>query len=263
MVPAPLGNIVAILNNKGGVGKTTVTANLAHALSCTGKTVLVMDLDSQCNLTKLYTNGVQYTKTLYDLLDNASTKASEVIIATKFQNLFCLPNVEETFLLEFDLTKNRPETFSILRDKAMVYAKQTFDYILIDCPPNMGFFIISAAIMADGVIIPSDSGSTSSLHGANRAIRMVLEDYKISGKPVRFAKVLLNKVDHRTVMSRTTAELAKTLIGPAGLFSSTIPLSEAFKQAEAALLPVQVYAKNSAASQAILSLSDEFLTLFT
>jgi chromosome partitioning protein len=110
-----VGFITAVINNKGGVGKTTVTCNLAHALALAGCRVLVLDLDSQCNTTNLLfpsASGVHVS--LYELLakDKDLPPLEDYIQATRFPNVFCLPNVPETAALEPQLIVNARPAFS-------------------------------------------------------------------------------------------------------------------------------------------------------
>ena len=142
-----MGVIIAIVNNKGGVGKTTVACNLAHALGLLGKRVLVVDLDSQCNATALLIPKEDPPRAgLYELLqpDGPGAHLEDYLLTTRYDNVFCLPNVPETASLEPQLILGAPESFFRLRRRIRDQARGRFDFTLIDTPPNLGAFVLCA-----------------------------------------------------------------------------------------------------------------------
>lgn len=163
-----MGFITAVINNKGGVGKTTVTCNLAHALGQAGWRVLVVDLDSQCNTTQLLfpaSSGLH--NSLYELLAENTKIISlpDYIYPTRYDKVFCLPNVPETAGLEPQLIVGAPESFLRLRQLLRDYAVENFDFTLIDNPPNIGAFVLCALHAADFVVVPVKAGSAFSVAG--------------------------------------------------------------------------------------------------
>lgn len=258
-----MGTIIAIINNKGGTGKTTAAANIAHALGLLKKSVLVIDTDSQCNLTEIFASGFKPKDTLYEILEGSCTDVSSAITLTEYENVKCIPNTEETSMLEFDLVKNKPESFTILRDSIAEYAKNNFDYTIIDCPPNLGYFIISVLMFADAVIIPCESGSTRSIDGAQKAMKLIAMDRKSRGSNIQWAKILLNKMDMRTILAKATIQMAHSVAGEENVLKTFIPINEVIKQADAVKKTTIRFSSGSAAGKAFKALGKEIHEAFS
>ena len=147
-----MGRIIAIANQKGGVGKTTTAINLSACLAEAGKKVLVIDLDPQGNTTSgLGIDKSELENTVYELILDECT-AKEAMVRTDIENLFILPaNVNlagaEIELLDID---NKEYT---LRE-AIDYVQEEFEYIIIDCPPSLGLLTVNAMTASDGLVIP-------------------------------------------------------------------------------------------------------------
>ncbi len=170
--------IIAVVNNKGGVGKTTVACNLAHALAALGQRVLVVDLDSQCNATALMLPQKQsLERSLYEMLaqDNLSDSPETFLKATPSEGVFCLPNIPETASLEPQLLAAAPESYLRLRRHLRQYALEHFDITLMDNPPNLGAFVMVALTAADFALVPIKAGSAFSVAGLVKALRLIQE----------------------------------------------------------------------------------------
>lgn len=227
-----MGTIITIANNKGGVGKTTLACNLAHALTLKGGRALVIDTDSQCNSTSLLTGGdINFQNSLYDILTSRDLMAKKAIIESNIKRIDLLPNISDTAVLEYDLSQNLPENYSILRAKVRDYAKDTYQYILIDTPPNLGYFSLSSLFAADFCIVPISAGSAYSIEGLLRVLA-IIEKIQEDGNPdLRFLRLLVNNVDRRTAMGRVIiSELEENFQGR--MFETHIPRSTVFEQAE-------------------------------
>lgn len=227
-----MGFIITIANNKGGVGKTTLTCNLAHALTLKGGRALVVDTDSQCNSTSLLTgDGITFQNSLYDILTSRELVAPKAIVESKIKKIDLLPNIIDTAVLEYDLSQNLPENYSILRSKIRDYAKATYQYVLIDTPPNLGFFSLSSLFAADFCIVPISAGSAYSIEGLLRVLT-IIEKIQEDGNPdLRFLRLLVNNIDRRTAMGRLiVSELEANFRGR--MFETHIPRSTVFEQAE-------------------------------
>ncbi len=229
--------IIAVINNKGGVGKTTVACNLAHALGLLGQRVLVVDLDSQCNATALLIPKEDAPRhSLYELLqpDGPEANLEDYLTPTRYDNVFCLPNVPETASLEPQLILNAPDSFFRLRRQIRDQARARFDFTLIDTPPNLGTFVLCALGAADFALVPIKSGSAFSVEGLLKAVRLIKEVQEQSNRDLRFLRLLINQVDRRTLISRTLAGQITKAFREDQVFRTTIPINTAFERAEAA-----------------------------
>src|SRR5665647_124532 len=167
------GTIICFQNNKGGVGKSTATVNTAHALALQGKRVLVIDVDNQCNATTLCLPATtKIEKSLYHILRFPNeTALEEVIVASKYENVDILPNQEtvaglEPSILISEAKKPQNSRFLILQKLLRPFLnKSSYDFILIDTPPNIGTFVIMALNAADFVIVPIEADSAFSIQG--------------------------------------------------------------------------------------------------
>ena len=232
-----MGVIIAIVNNKGGVGKTTVSCNLAHALGLLGKRVLVADLDSQCNATALLIPKEDPPRAGLDELlqpDGPGAHLEDYLLTTRYDNVSCLPNVPETASLEPQLILGAPESFFRLRRRIRDQARGRFDFTLIDTPPNLGAFVLCALITADFALIPIKAGSAFSVEGLLKAVRLIKEVQEQNNRDLRFLRLLINQMDRRTLISRTLAAQITGAFREDQVFHTTIPVNTAFERAEAA-----------------------------
>ncbi len=134
------GKLVAVVNNKGGVGKTTSTVNLAHALTRQDKRVLVVDMDSQCNSTDILLRRSNGSNSLYEVFTEAGIDIMQCIHPTTgYERLDCVPNTQDTSALEPNLLQALPASFQIIRNRLRPHIQEYYDFALLDCPPNMGF----------------------------------------------------------------------------------------------------------------------------
>jgi len=163
--------IIAVATNKGGVGKTAITANLAHALANKGKRVLVVDYDSQSNSTNILLGESMPSHTLNDVL-LGKAPINRAISATPYDNLDVLANESITAALEVMFYKDLPNSYYLLRSM-LNPIRDKYDLLLLDTPPSLGHWTIQALTAADAVIVPIDASSKHSLQGLNAAIRAI------------------------------------------------------------------------------------------
>jgi chromosome partitioning protein len=259
-----VGIIIAVVNNKGGVGKTTVACNLAHALGLMGKRTLVVDLDSQCNATALLVPKEDAPhQGLYELLqqDGPGANLEDYLLTTRYDNVSCLPNVPETGSLEPQLILGAPESFFRLRRQIRDQARARFDFTLIDTPPNLGAFVLCALITADFALVPIKSGSAFSVAGLLKAVRLIKEVQEQSNRDLRFLRLLINQVDRRTLISRTSATQITGAFREDQVFRTTIPINTAFERAEAAGQTLLGHHPGAAGAGAFRELAQEFLDI--
>lgn len=260
-----MGVIIAIVNNKGGVGKTTVACNLAHALGLLGRRVLVADLDPQCNATSLLlASHLDRRHSLYELLvhETPGPRLTKFIYPSQYDRVFCLPNVPETASLEPDLILNAPASLSRLRRHLRNPTRQRFDFVIIDTPPNLGTFVLCALNAADFALVPVKAGSAFSVAGLLQAVRLINEVRVQDNKDLRFLRLLINQVDKRTLIGRTLTEQLFQAFSEDQLFKASIPGNTAFEQAEAA--GATIFRDNAGApgARAFRELAQELLDIF-
>ncbi len=260
-----MGVIIAIINNKGGVGKTTVACNLGHALGVAGRRVLVVDLDSQCNTSHLlFPQPAQPRLSLYELLapGRESAAVADCIVATRYDNVYCLPNVPETAALAPNLTVAAPESLLRVRRLLRDYALAHFDFTLIDNPPDIGFFVLSALHTADFAVVPVKAGSAFSVAGLVQAVRQINDIRRQGNRDLRLLRLLVNQVDRRTSISRAIAEQLAQTFRPDQIFKTSIPVNTLFEQAEAAGQTLVEFSPGAAGAQAYHSLAQEIMAIF-
>lgn len=259
-----MGLIVAVINNKGGVGKTTVTCNLAQALALAGCRVLVVDLDSQCNTTQILLPSTQVPQpSFYELLgqEGAPLPLTAYISPTRCAGLAVLPNVPETAGLEPELLMQAPASFLRLRQRLRAAARELFDVTLLDNPPNIGTFVLCALHAADAVLVPVKAGSAFSIEGLLKAVRLINEVRRQGNPDLRCLRLLINQVDRRTNISRTGVAQLRAAFRPDQICATTIPVSTRFEQAEMARKTLLEFSPQAAGSQAYRDLAQELLAV--
>lgn len=257
-----MSHIICVVNNKGGVGKSTATLNLSHCLANKGYRVLVVDQDPQSNSTKILLGATPETNTLYDIYAHAE-RAENCIYPTSYENLSCLPNIPRTATLEMDLYQDVRSSYLLLRNALRAYVTDNFDFTVIDCPPNLGLFVMQALMATDFVIVPVETGSRFALDGLTAAIELI-ENLNTTVNPdLRFLRLLINKVDLRTSISKSSVDHIRKKFGKDLTFDTTIPINTEFQKSEAEGKTIIRYAPRSTGAKRFRMLADELCAILS
>ncbi len=249
--------IISICNNKGGVGKTTITANLAHALANKGKKVLVIDNDPQGNTTSIMLGEtIEPSVTLRDAYGDGVTPT---IYPTQYENVSLIANETATASLEPVLYGDLREAYHLLND-IIKDITGNYDYVLIDSPPNLGLFVIMSLVASDAAIIPLVSSSRFSIEGfvaAYDAIKAVSDNFN---PRLKFLRAVINRVDKRTSVSKLSIEHIRQHFG-SRVFETTIPHTTDIEAAEQSQLTVIRWKPQSGVSKRFRALAEELIDL--
>jgi chromosome partitioning protein len=259
-----MGYILSVVNNKGGVGKTLTTCNLADALGKKGKRVLVLDADSQCNTSSILLNkNIEIRKSLFDLLEDPSPTPdfNGYVYATECKNVFLIPNITDTANLEPDLISQAPGSFFKLRNTLRQYCTTNYDFTIIDCPPNMGTFVLCSLYTSDFVIVPIKAGSAFSVEGLIRATKLI-DDVRKKGNPdLRFLRLLVNCIDNRTSISKAITSQLQSIFEKEQIFRVQIPVNTSFEKAESQRATIFQHDPTASGARAFRDLAKELTSI--
>ncbi|MBO9429230.1 ParA family protein [Sulfitobacter sp. R18_1] len=248
--------IIAIANQKGGVGKTTTTINLAAALAEAGKRILVVDLDPQGNAsTGLGIEVEDREFTTYDLLLDDSLP-QDVIQRTETEGLLIVPATVDLSSADIELFSNEKRSFLLhdaLRQTQMDQFE--FDYILIDCPPSLNLLTVNAMIAAHSVLVPLQS-EFFALEGLSQLMLTIREVRQSGNKDLRIEGVLLTMYDRRNNLSQQVENDARANLGEL-VFQTVIPRNVRVSEAPSFAMPVLSYDPTSKGAQAYRDLAAE------
>jgi chromosome partitioning protein len=252
-----LGNIIAICNQKGGVGKTTTAINLAAALAATGKKILIIDLDPQGNAsTGLGIDYVDRDKSIYEVLAK-SIKFDESVKKTDIENLFVIPSNVELSGIEPELANDNDKAFvlkSLINDSNSI---KIFDYIFIDCPPALSLLTVMAMTAANSVLVPLQC-EFFALEGLSQLIKTVDRVHKNLNPLLSIDGIILTMFDKRNKLSTQVAMDVKKHLQEK-VFETMIPRNVRVSEAPSFGMPVIIYDRKSKGSQAYIKLADEIL----
>lgn len=249
-----MSKIVTLVNQKGGVGKTTTAINLGASVAACERKVLLIDLDPQANATSGLGIGKNEAKSMYPVLtDNMSLK--EVIRETELPNLYVAPSSVDLVAAELELSDAIGREFYLRRALQEVFAD--FDYILIDSPPSLGLLTVNGLTAAQSVLVPMQceyfaiEGVAQLLNTIERVKEMLNPGLEIEG-------IALTMYDERMNLARQVAEEVRSHFGEK-VYASVIPRNVRLGEAPSFGKPIILYDIRSRGSEAYINLAREFI----
>ncbi len=253
MTPPNEAKIIAVVNQKGGVGKTTTAINLASFLSASGKRVLMVDCDSQSNAT----SGVglkldEIDASLYDVIMDPE-RAVEALYPTLFDNLHIIPSTRDLSGAEVEMV-NMPEREFLLR-KNLAPFKAHYDYFVMDCPPSLGLMTLNALVAADCTIIPVQC-EYFALEGIARLVETLTLVKETFNPGLEIGGIVLTMYDRRTALNRQVVENVRKYFKDL-IFETIIPRNIRLTEAPSHGLPIALYSPSSTGAVAYFQLAKE------
>ena len=252
--------IISVINQKGGVGKTTTVINLAAGLSKLKKKILVIDLDPQGNATTGLglSNLDNSSDTIYGVL-NGSKEITQVIKKTKFDSLDIISSNVDLSGLELETANDTDRAF-ILKAKLGSYlndSSESYDYVLIDCPPSLSLLTVMALVSSSSLLVPLQT-EFFALEGLTQLMKTI-ERIKVNLNPdLKIRGILLTMYDKRNKLSSQVEKEARDYFGEK-VYSTVIPRNVRLSEAPSHGMPVLIYDKLCPGSKSYFSLTDEFI----
>ncbi|KZX14634.1 sporulation initiation inhibitor protein Soj [Methanobrevibacter cuticularis] len=254
-----MGETIAIINQKGGCGKTTTAVNLAASLAMMDKSILLVDMDPQANATTSFgINKVELENTVYSAI-SGQVNIKKAIIPTMVKNLFILPSNISLSGVEVELSKL--DNYHIVLKELLESVKSIFDYIIIDLPPSLGVITINGLVASDSVIIPIQA-EYFALEGVADLVNTIklVEERLRSPSPIK--GIVLTLYDSRTRLGKEVyTELKKYFGDKEHIFKTVIPRNIRLAEAPSYGKPCIMYDEDSRGTKSYLKLAKEMLEL--
>ena len=252
--PRSAPKIIAVANQKGGVGKTTTAINLATALCATGKTTLLIDLDPQGNAsTGLGLRRAEITTSIYDVL-HGECNTNEAALPTRVPGLSVIPSTVHLAGTELELVQAEQRE---ARLKAALSGLAQYDYVIIDCPPSLNLLTLNALVAAHSVLVPLQC-EFYALEGLSHLIKTIERVRKRFNTSLEIEGVVLTMYDPRNNLSGMVAEDVRQYFGEK-VYKTMIPRNVRVSEAPSYGLPAIVYDMRCAGAKAYINLAREVI----
>ena len=252
--------IISVINQKGGVGKTTTVINLAAGLSMKGKKVLVIDLDPQGNATTGLglSNNTASEATIYNVL-NGKKKIYEVIQSTNFENLNLVKSNVDLSGLEVETADDSRRAFKLKDELSSILndSRAPYDYILIDCPPSLSLLTIMALVASDALVVPLQT-EFFALEGLSQLMKTIDRIKSKLNPDLEIRGILLTMFDKRNKLSGQVETEARNYFKDK-VYLTAVPRNVRLSEAPSHGIPVLLYDKICPGSKAYFKFTEEFL----
>lgn len=250
-----MGKVIAVVNQKGGVGKTTTAVNLSAYVGHKGKKVLLIDADPQGNTTSAYgINKKNIEFSSYDILIGRKT-AEETVVKTEYENVDIIPSNINLAGAEVELVEVEERVMRL--KKALLKIRQDYDFVFIDCPPSLGLITVNALTASDTLLVPIQC-EYFALEGLSQLMASVRQIKRLYNPNIEIEGVILTMYDGRLNLTQQVVREIKKFFEKK-LYSTAIPRAVRLSEAPSYGMPILYYDPRSKGAKAYEDLSREFL----